>query len=35
MIKEAELVEHTKKADKYLSLIQYRLTKTEYENIKA
>jgi len=35
MIKEAELVEHVKKADKYLSLIQYRLTKTEYEKNSA
>ena len=33
MIKEAELKEHVKKGDQYKSLIQYRLTKTEYDNI--
>lgn len=34
MIKEGELKEHTKKGGQYKSLIQYRLTKTEFENIK-
>lgn len=33
MIKEGELKEHTKKGDRYRTLIQYRLTKTEFENI--
>lgn len=32
MIKEGELKDHTKKGDQYRSLIQYRLTKEEYEN---
>jgi len=32
MIKEGELKEHIKKGDFYKSLIQYRLTKSEYEN---
>ena len=33
MIREGELIEHVKKDDQYLSLIQYRLTKTEYETL--
>ncbi|MCG2590908.1 GNAT family N-acetyltransferase [Rhodohalobacter sulfatireducens] len=31
MIKEGELVDHIKKGDKYLTVIQYRLTKYEYK----
>ncbi len=31
MIREADLVEHLKKDGKYFSLVQYRLTKTEYK----
>lgn len=34
MIKEGELKDHVKKGDVYQSLIQYRLTKTEFENKK-
>lgn len=30
MIKEAELVDHIRKGDQYLSLIQYRITKKEF-----
>jgi len=30
MIREGELVDHIKKGDKYLTIIQYRLTKDEY-----
>lgn len=33
MIKEGELEEHTRKGCIYHSLIQYRLTRTEYENL--
>lgn len=32
MIKEGELVDHVRKEDQYLSLVQYRLTKDEYTN---
>lgn len=32
MIKEGELKDHTKKGDFFRSLIQYRLTKKEFEN---
>ncbi len=32
MIKEAEIKEHFKKGDKYLDVIQYRLTREEYQN---
>ena len=32
MIKEAEIKDHFKKGDKYLDIIQYRLTKEEYKN---
>ncbi|MFI0430921.1 GNAT family N-acetyltransferase [Mariniflexile sp. HMF6888] len=32
MIKEGELKEHTKKGECYKNLIQYRLTKEEFEN---
>lgn len=31
MIREAELKEHYKKGDTYLSLVQYRLTRSEFE----
>jgi RimJ/RimL family protein N-acetyltransferase len=34
MIKEAELKEHIKKDGRYLSVIQYRLTKKEYNKKK-
>jgi len=34
MIKEAELVDHVRKGNKYHTLIQYRITKSEYENLK-
>ncbi len=34
MVKEAEMLEHVRKGDKYLSLIQYRLTRKEYNNQK-
>ena len=34
MIKEAELVEHFRKDEKYLTVIQYRLTRKEYEERK-
>ncbi len=34
MIKEGELKDHTKKGDSFRSVIQYRLTKEEFENIK-
>ncbi len=34
MIKEAELKDHTKKGDLYKSLIQYRLTRAEFESQK-
>ncbi len=30
MVKEGELVDHIRKDDQYLSLIQYRITKKEY-----
>ncbi len=33
MIKEAELVEHVKKDGKYLTVIQYRLTQSEYKKL--
>lgn len=33
MIKEAELKDHTKKGDFYQSIIQYRLTNSEFQNI--
>jgi RimJ/RimL family protein N-acetyltransferase len=32
MIKEAEMLEHIRKDDEYLSLIQYRLTRKEFNN---
>lgn len=32
MIKEAELKEHFKKSNQYLDVIQYRLTREEYQN---
>lgn len=32
MIKEGELVDHVKKGDKYLTLIQYRITRHEFSN---
>ncbi len=35
MIREAELVEHVKKGKEYMTLIQYRLTKGEYENLQV
>ena len=34
MIKEGELVDDLKKDDEYLTLIQYRMTKSEYEHSK-
>lgn len=34
MIKEGKLIDHMKKEDKYLSLIQYRLTQKEFNNQK-
>lgn len=34
MIKEGELKDHNKKGDIYRSLLQYRLTKSEYNKIK-
>lgn len=34
MIKEAQLKEHVKKDNEYLSVIQYRLTRKEYSNRK-
>ncbi|UZR95292.1 GNAT family N-acetyltransferase [Chondrinema litorale] len=34
MIKEAELVEHFRKDEKYLTVVQYRLTRKEYEERK-
>lgn len=35
MIKEAELKEHIKKSDTFITLVQYRLTKSEYEKINS
>lgn len=34
MVKEAELVDHIQKDGKYLTLIQYRITKKEFNNTK-
>ncbi|MDZ7693856.1 MAG: GNAT family protein [Balneolaceae bacterium] len=34
MVKEGELKDHIKKGDKYLSLIQYRLTRDEFNEQK-
>jgi RimJ/RimL family protein N-acetyltransferase len=34
MIREAEMKEHDSKDGKYVTLIQYRLTKTEFEQLK-
>ena len=33
MIKEGELKDHTKKGEAYRTLIQYRLTRDEFEKI--
>ena len=33
MIREGTLVDHIKKGDQYLSVIQYRLTRAEYKEI--
>ena len=35
MIKEGVLIDHAKKGDTYFSLVQYRLTKSEYESINS
>ena len=33
MVKEAELLQHVKKGGKYLDIVQYRLTRIEFENL--
>ena len=34
MIKEGELKDHMKKGERYISIMQYRLTKEEFDYIK-